>query len=147
MEWEPIVAVLIFIAGLAWNRHDGDRRERRASRAAAAATFEQLQRETHLEVQDILTNMYRLAVRASLSTAATETEEFHSVAQRASALASRLADSEVRKLVGEVVVKCHAMADSDSEDELDAASDPASDALAEALAQLGALVRKPPLSV
>jgi hypothetical protein len=42
MEWTNIVAVFIFIAGLAWGRYDGDRRERRASGVAASAAFEQL---------------------------------------------------------------------------------------------------------
>jgi hypothetical protein len=66
MEWvaTTTIPVLTFIAGLWWNRHDGDRREHRAARAAASAAFEHLQREAHLELQDQLGKMYLAAMRA-----------------------------------------------------------------------------------
>jgi hypothetical protein len=68
MEWTWVVTttipVLTFIAGLWWSRYDGDRRERRASRAAASAVFEQLQRDAHLELQALLGRLY-MAARAA----------------------------------------------------------------------------------
>jgi uncharacterized membrane protein YccC len=101
MDWEPIVAVLIFIAGLAWNRHDTDRRERRAARAAASAAFEQLQRETHLELQDAIWRMHQ----ASLAPDETRREEFRRACGRADVLESRLADPEAWRLAHLAIYK------------------------------------------
>jgi hypothetical protein len=55
--------VLTFIGGLWWNRADGDRREQRVAQAARSAAFEQLQRDTHLELQDSLLESFRAASR------------------------------------------------------------------------------------
>jgi hypothetical protein len=58
VEWQWVVTTtvpaLTFIGGLWWNRVDGDRRETRARHAAETAAFEQLQRDTHLKLQDSL---------------------------------------------------------------------------------------------
>jgi hypothetical protein len=102
MEWTWVVTttipVLTFIAGLWWNRVDGDRREQRAARAAAAAAFEQLQRGTHLELQDVLAAGFQAAGRFSSNEPGTD-RDYGTAFNRANILASRIANSEIRETV------------------------------------------------
>jgi hypothetical protein len=156
MEWEwavtTTIPVLTFIAGLWWSRYDGDRRERRARHAAAVAAFEQLQRETHLEVQDTLTKTFHGAARAAAARQAHPSEalqtraaldEFHIAAQRAVVLESRLADSGIRELVGAAIESSNALAHA-SGTKLQEATDRAASALEEAILELGTLIGQPP---
>jgi hypothetical protein len=142
MEWEPIVAVLIFIAGLAWNRHDGDRRERRASRAAQLAAFEQLQRDTHLEMQDALAAAYQAADKAR-NKAAFERRALATPLNRANVLQTRIADPRIRELVLKALKECQDLV-MGPRDGLEETRKRAGDAAAAAEEALGRLVREPP---
>ena len=146
MEWTWVVTttipVLTFIAGLWWNRVDGDRREQRAARAAAAAAFERLQRETHLEVQDVLAAALQAAGRFRSNEAGTDTD-FGTALNRANILASRIANSEVRETVSTALVADQTLATA-SEDGFWEAHGQANDATFAAVDALGKLVRQPP---
>jgi hypothetical protein len=113
MEWTWVVTttvpVLTFIVGLWWNRVDGDRRERRAAHATATAAFEQLQRATHLEVQDVLAAAFQAAGRFRRNEAETA-RDFGTALNRANVLASRIATSEVREMVSAALIADQALA-------------------------------------
>jgi hypothetical protein len=152
MDWEPIVAVLIFVAGLAWNRHDGDRRERRARLAEALAVFEQLQRETHLELRDTLAKTVQAAARAAETrrTRASEAhqtraalDESHAAAHRAAVLESRVANSDIRMLVVAAIESSKSLAHATGA-KIQEATDTAEDAMDEAILELGGLISRPP---
>ena len=146
----PIAAVLIFIAGQAWNRYDGDRRERRASRAARLVAFEQLQRETHLELQEALGDMYKAAAdravdnAAGVETAADRIGTILITAHRVERLESRLADAEARALVSRASGLIQELADASTGAEILKASDVAEEAVDKAIRKLGEFVREPP---
>jgi hypothetical protein len=133
----------------AWGRYDGDRRERRASRAAAVAAFEQLQRETHFELQDTLVKTFQSAARsaAARKTHPSETraalDEYHANAHRAAVLESRVADSDIRTLVAAAIESSNSLAHA-SAAKIQEANDTAADALEEAILELGTLISKPP---
>ena len=146
MQWEivlgPIAAVVIFIAGQVWNRYDGDRREQRASQAAQHAAFEQLQRETHLEAQDVLAAAYQAAGRFRSNEAGTD-RDFGTALNRASILTSRIANSEVREMVSTALIATQALATA-SQDGFEEAQEQANGAMFAAVDALGRLVRQPP---
>ncbi|MGH9251835.1 MAG: hypothetical protein ACRD0W_20300 [Acidimicrobiales bacterium] len=167
MEWTWVVTttlpVLTFIGGLWWSRYDGDRREHRAARAAALAAFEQLQRATHLELQDVLVEMYNAASQVAAARTAlpmpsflTGTGDnpvaierqglkaFDAGSHRALILQSRLADSEIRALVQIATRSARVLCRATTEAEEREAEDVAGEALSKALSRLGALVREPP---
>jgi hypothetical protein len=144
MEWTWVVTttlpVLTFIGGLWWNRSDGDRRERRASRAAALAAFEQLQRDTSLELQDALGLIFRTAAVGSM-------DEYRAVAMRVTALQARLADPEARLLSVEAASKATTLSQTDPtrySDERHKAGDEAAHAMTKAVEYLGMSIREPP---
>jgi 3'-phosphoadenosine 5'-phosphosulfate (PAPS) 3'-phosphatase len=141
MAWEPIVAVIIFIGGLAWGRYDGDRRERRASRAAATAAFEQLQRDTHLELQDALSETLRLASYSHQ--VREERRAFHAAYGRANVLRTRVADADARKYAHAALEACDTLAEAPI-DGYEEARDLAAGTLIVAQAALSKLVRTPP---
>jgi hypothetical protein len=143
MQWEPIVAVLIFIGGLAWGRYDGDRRERRASLAAQQVAFEQLQRKTHLELQDALTETYAAADLVRQGRADQRHTVFAPAYNRANVLQTRVADDEVRKLAQDAIRKCQVLAGA-PQDGWEEVRKQANNAIVAAQRELGTLVRTPP---
>jgi hypothetical protein len=146
MEWTWVatttIPVLTFIGGLWWNRVDGDRRERRAAQAAAAAAFEQLQRDTHLEVQDVLAAALQAAGRFRDNEAGTD-RDFGTALNRANILASRIANPEVRETISTALIADQTLATA-SEDTFWEAHGQANNATFAAVDALGKLVRQPP---
>jgi hypothetical protein len=141
------IPVLTFIAGLWWNRADGDRRERRAAQAAASATFRQMQRDTHLELQDSLEETFRAATRfatTQLASGQGSRDEFHALLLHAVVLFSRIADPEVRTSTSMALESINMLANATTEVEIEKAADSTSEALTDAVDKLGALVREPP---
>jgi hypothetical protein len=160
MEWEvvlgPIAAVVIFIGGQVWNMHDGDRRERRATRAARSAAFEQLQRETHLELQEALGDAYKAATELAIVGLAERDPEsrvrtrvdhlanFLITTSRVERLESCLADDEARALASSAYGRIVAVADASDPYEVIDASDAAGEAMSRAINKLGESIREPP---
>jgi hypothetical protein len=152
MEWTWLVAttipVLTFIGGLWWNRVDGDRRETRARQAAATEAFEQLQRDTHLKLQDSLAATYNAASKAAAARTSgpdsqADVDAYRTATNHAAVLLSRLADTEVQTQAREAIQAAQALF-SATETGIDAARAKAADALETAINALGLLVRSPP---
>jgi hypothetical protein len=153
MEWTWLVTstipVLTFIGGLWWNRVDGDRWERRAAQAAAAAAFDQLQRETHLTLQDSLAATYNAAskaaaARTSDSVSQADIDAYRTVTNHAVVLQSRLADTEVQAQARAAIQAAQALVSATPETGIDHAPAEAADVLETAINALGLLVSRPP---
>jgi cbb3-type cytochrome oxidase subunit 3 len=147
MEWQwavtTIVAFITFIVGL-WATY---RTERRARRAAALAAHEQLQRETHLQMQEALVEMFQAATKAVAARIvgdASEMPEFHAAGHRAVLLESRIADEDVRTSVDNAIQSFQVLARVSSRTDVTEPGDAAADAIDETVRKLGAIVREPP---
>lgn len=113
------------------------------------AAFEQLQRETHLELQEALDDTYKAAADRAIDHAAgvEMADKIGTIlitASRVERLESRLADAEARALVSSASPLIQALADASTGAEILKASDVAGEAVGKAIRKLGELVREPP---
>lgn len=138
------IPVLTLIGGFWLGMVDGDRRERRARDAARVAADEQLQRATHLELQDALVMTFQAAARAAVAHQTRDAlNQYHAAAHHALVLESRVADSDIRTLVGAAIESSNSLARA-SKEEIQEANETAAGALEEAILELGALISRPP---
>jgi hypothetical protein len=133
-------------------------RERRSSKAAAMAAFDRLQRETSLELQQALADLYTAADRAAYyrtrslaghDGAPTQADEerwitFQTQAHKVNVLVCRLADPNIQTAVTNALELVTRLARARTTEEHRTSVDPALHANNGAIRRLGELVRQPP---